>query len=74
MSLQFQYFVEGAEGYFDLILGRLPCGHPLEPEARSDEILHALLLSLLIRESDDFISESCDERDEDHSRGHFISE
>ena len=73
-SLQFQYFMEGAESHFDLILGRLARGHPLEPEPWLDEILHALLLSLLICESDDFVSESCDQRDEDHSRGHFISE
>jgi hypothetical protein len=73
-SFQFQYFMEGAEGYFDLILGRLARGHPLEPEARFDEVLHALCLSLLIRESDDFVGESCDQRDEDHSRGHLVSE
>src|SRR5512147_2438457 len=66
--------MEGTEGYFDLILGRLPCGHPLEPEAWLDEVLHALLPSLLIRESDDFVGEPRDQRDEDHPRGHLISE
>jgi hypothetical protein len=74
MSLQFQDFVKGTECHFDLILGRLAGGHPLEPEARFDEILHALPPSLLIGESDDLIGKPCDKRDKDHPRGHFISE
>jgi hypothetical protein len=66
--------MKGTECHLDLILRGLPRGHPLEPETGLDEILHAPSLSLLIGESDDLISEPCDERDEDHPRGHLISE
>jgi hypothetical protein len=74
LSLQFQNFTKGTQCYLDLVLGRLTSGHPLEPKTGLDENLHALPLSLFIGESDDFISEPCDERNEDDPRGHFISE
>ena len=57
--------MKGTKCHLDLILGRLVRGHPLEPETGLDEILHALPLSLLIGESDDLISEPCDQGDED---------
>ena len=66
--------MEGTKGHLNLILRRLARGHPLEPEAGLDEIPHAPPLSLLVGESDDLISEPCDEGDKDHSRGHFIPE
>jgi hypothetical protein len=66
--------MKGTECHLNLVLGRLSGRHPLEPKTGLDEILHALPLSLLIGESNDLISEPCNERDENHSRGHFISE
>jgi hypothetical protein len=64
--------MKGTECHLDLVLRGLAGSHPLEPKTGLDEILHTLPLSLLISESNDFIGEPCDERDEDHSRGHFI--
>jgi hypothetical protein len=57
-----------------LSLRRLPGCQPLEPESGFNEILDASVLSFLIGESNDFIREPSNERDEDHSRGHLIPE
>jgi len=62
------------ERYLDLIFRRLASGQPLEPKTGLNEILHAFSLPLLIGEPDDLVSEPCDQRDENHSRGHFIPE
>ena len=49
-------------------------GQPLKPKPGFDEILNTSILPLSIGKSDDLIGDPCDERDEDHPRGHLISE
>jgi hypothetical protein len=64
--------MKGTERYFDLVLGRLAGGHPLEPKTGFDKILHPLALPVSISKSNELIRETCNERNENHPRGYFI--
>jgi hypothetical protein len=74
MAFQFQYGLEGTKSDLDLGLSGFTSGQPLKPKTRFDEILNTPILPLSISKSDDLIRNPCNERDEDHPRGHLISE
>jgi hypothetical protein len=73
-TFQFKYFLKGPDGHRDLVFRRFVGRQPLEPESRLNEIPDAFLLFFPIGKPDDLIGNSRNEWNEDHPRGHLVSE